>query len=727
MPYIQIPGGGVSVANSFLTTPYQIPGLVYYLNPDTYNLAEVAWSMNSNKVITAVSAHNADKTVDSSKNVTQSTDSKRPTLNIADAAYGGRNTLSFSDAASQYLVSSAWASTVSVPFTVYTVAESSGGTASPKFILDGNTVNNRFCIYQANPGGLMTMFNGVNLSSSVTSDGLGSSVYCGVFNGASSEFYERNPSAPIATGNTGSQTLSGITVGCAYTLSGNMWNGKIACILVYSGAHTLAQRTTIMNYLNDYYGFNRSLAPYTIGGFAYWLDPDRYNDGAINWTLNASKVATATSRHSWTATADTSKNTTNATDSQRPTINVADAAFNNKNTLTFDKASTQYLGASGAWTTSLAQPWTAYVVASVNNGSTQRNLFASPASIVHAYTSGLLSAYAGVNLFSSARVDDGYKRIFSISGNGASSSIYINNPSAVDVTGNASAGAISQVGIGGSSTSNTFDGKIATVLLYSGTHTDAQRSIVMNYLSSKYGITISDPYSVPGLVYWLDPDRYSDWTLNGNKVASATSKESYAGVIDASKTATQASDALRPTLNIADPAFNNKNTLSFSAAATQYLGTPAWGSGVTHPVTTYVVVSVNSFAAARTFMDATGAPSAIQTFSSVTNGYVSMNSNGSQIANANGAIAAGTGYVLASTWNGGSSSLYLSNSTTAAYTGTLNSSTVSNLRIGASYSTNLFHDGKIAAILVYSGAHTQAQRNIVMSYLATKYNLTYTP
>jgi hypothetical protein len=477
-----------------------------------------------------------------------------------------------------------------------------------------------------------------------------------------------------------------------------------------------------------------ALVPYAVSGLVYWLDPERYDDPTAPWTMNGTKVASAPSRESAGGVIDTTKTATQATDAQRPTLNTADAAYGGRRTMTFVSASAQrmFTGTFAA----LSNPYTLYVVGqNTDTAGTYHYIDGQDASNrIDFFTTTTSLGIQGTAPLSSVRNATTDPFVACGVFNGASSAFYVNGSSVAEASGNTGSGSVNVLRIGEAVGSvGRLNGKIATILVYSGAHDAATRALIMGWLEDRYGFNRSlTPYLVGGLAYWLDPDRYADgsgpgaWTMNSTKVVTAVSRHAWNGVADTSKNATQATDAQRPTINLADAGYNGRNTLSFAAASTQFLTTSAWTNSIAHPLTTYVVASVNSFAAARTFIDSTPAPTAVEFFSAVTSGIVQMNSNATQIGSAAGAITAGTNYVLGAVWNGASSSLYLSNASSAAYTGTLAASTLPNIRIGASVLASLPMDGKIVTVLVYSGAHTTAQRQFIMGYLGARYGVAVT-
>lgn len=237
------------------------------------------------------------------------------------------------------------------------------------------------------------------------------------------------------------------------------------------------------------------------------------------------------------------------------------------------------------------------------------------------------------------------------------------------------------------------------------------------------------PYTIPGLVFWLDPNRYDDpaapWLLNGTKVALAPSvhdKWNPAG--DSTRSVSQPTDSKRPVLIVSDPTFNGKNTLSFVKASTQYLQSVTWATSVPHPISTYAVFTTTDVSAVATsVIDSNASPTSHQIFCALTTGNVTANSNGAQINSPSSAL--NTPRVVCAVHNGASSTVYVS-SAASGTAGTLNAQNVANMRIGASFALSGFFEGKIATILVYSGAHDRATRARIMSYLGNLYGIAVT-
>jgi hypothetical protein len=393
----------------------------------------------------------------------------------------------------------AWGSSVSSPYTVYIVGESSSSNGANQRWLNNVTGvgDGSILLYQGNAAPNVFGTTAITAATGNMLYGV-PVVMCNVVNGASHALYENDASNVIGTG-TNSTTLTGVCIGNNFAQNAGL-RGKIATILIYSGAHDAATRALIMGWLADRYGFNRSLTPYLVGGLAYWLDPDRYADGSGPgaWTMNSTKVATAVSRHAWNGVADTNKNVTQATDGNRPTINVADSAFGGRNTLSFSYAAAQLLR-SATLTAAIAAPQTVYAVA-LSTGTTAdihriTNFDAvgttNKGTLYQAITTGLGVARGSTNLVNSTtNVSDGVARVYCGVFNGASSGLYLSNAT-TGWTGTTGSDSFDSISIGGLVSSQTWDGKIATVLVYSGVHTTAQRQLIMGYLGARYGITVT--------------------------------------------------------------------------------------------------------------------------------------------------------------------------------------------------------------------------------------------
>lgn len=189
---------------------------------------------------------------DSNRNLSQGTAGFQPTFVASDSNLGNRPSLLFTAASSTRLVSGAWSSAPAQPLTMYMAMR--GGSQSNQYITDGKA--GRGLIQMIDAGGKAAFYAGSTVSSTISLIST-SAILCGVFNGASSSGYVSHYSNSDASGNFGTNTFDGITVGCGFNAA-NFFGGNIAEILVYGAAHSAAQRQTVVQYLGTKYGVSVS-------------------------------------------------------------------------------------------------------------------------------------------------------------------------------------------------------------------------------------------------------------------------------------------------------------------------------------------------------------------------------------------------------------------------------------------------------------------------------------
>lgn len=191
----------------------------------------------------ALSLYDRSNTADPAKNLTRS--ASNPTYTAADAAYNGQATYTFGS--SKYLVSGTWAAPLTQPLTAYAVGNIPG--ASTYFMSDGIDSTNR--VGMAALTGNLSAYAGSFLGSGVSN--ASKHVLCATLNGASSSIYVDAYTTAAATGNAGTKQMNGITIGNSYNFTTSFAGGKLAEVVLFSGMHTLAQRTLMAKYLGDKY------------------------------------------------------------------------------------------------------------------------------------------------------------------------------------------------------------------------------------------------------------------------------------------------------------------------------------------------------------------------------------------------------------------------------------------------------------------------------------------
>lgn len=164
----------------------------------------------------------------------------------SDPAYNGRGVL-LGTGAGHLDADAAWS--IAQPVTVYLVGES-GTSGDWKTFIDDKVGATRLLV-RADPSEQSSIYAG---SANVTATALANtpSIFAAVFNGASSALYVRSTTAG-ATGNPGTQGLGTPIIGRAapgpsYYLP---TDGKIAEIVIVSGADDATERAQMMRYLSS--------------------------------------------------------------------------------------------------------------------------------------------------------------------------------------------------------------------------------------------------------------------------------------------------------------------------------------------------------------------------------------------------------------------------------------------------------------------------------------------
>ncbi len=226
------------------------------------------------------------------------------------------------------------------------------------------------------------------------------------------------------------------------------------------------------------------------------------------------------------------------------------------------------------------------------------------------------------------------------------------------------------------------------------------------------------PPAISGLAAYYSADVV---TLTSSKVSTWPDQS---GVGDAARDATQATAGNRPTVNATDAAYGNQPTLSFSSA---FLVTGTWSAALAQAFTIIVVGEVPVDVGGHAFFDGIDLVSRALVWCPPGNAGVGVNLfAGSTLSSA--AFAAGP-HVFAFVFNGATSKIYIGNATTANASGAGGAQGVAGLSIGvlADAATGILGAGKIATLLAYAGALSQADLSRIMVWCGAKYALPVTP
>jgi hypothetical protein len=179
------------------------------------------------------------------RHVVQATGGLRPTLNATDASFNGRPSVAFDG--TQYMASAAWSVALAQPSTWYVVALDDLASGD-LLIVDGLGAGHRQVIES---------FNGVPNFYSGTAGVAGTGVFTAAlavgvtFNGASTAAWS-NSVTTTSPGNPGAEDLEGVTIGARFNGAFG-FVGRLAEVIAFSGAHNLANRTSVMSYLASRY------------------------------------------------------------------------------------------------------------------------------------------------------------------------------------------------------------------------------------------------------------------------------------------------------------------------------------------------------------------------------------------------------------------------------------------------------------------------------------------
>lgn len=177
----------------------------------------------------------------------QSTSAAKPTYRTN--VVNGKPVVRF-DGTDDTMVTAAFASELAQPNTIIAVALFATTATTNRMICDGLAAGKRHAMYShLNSGGKWTFYAGTTeVNGSVIATGA-FHVVSAIYNGASSVLYLNG--AQDATGNTGSNPLSGLRLG---SFAGAAFlNGDIAEILVYDSALSTADRESVEEYLMEKY------------------------------------------------------------------------------------------------------------------------------------------------------------------------------------------------------------------------------------------------------------------------------------------------------------------------------------------------------------------------------------------------------------------------------------------------------------------------------------------
>ncbi|CAG0961104.1 hypothetical protein ARNL5_00912 [Anaerolineae bacterium] len=184
--------------------------------------------------------------------LSQATSTKRPKIVAASSYFNGQITHSFTTGSQQYVQSATGATLVSQPNTIYAVCRAANVASTRVVCASNNASAAQQLYYSTTPDWKFSA--GTVLSTGNTTTGVPLGI-CAVANGTSGALYIHNFATPAGASNVGTNALGGFSIGANYTPAG-YFDGEIAEILVYEGAHSAATRALLASYFNRRYGLS---------------------------------------------------------------------------------------------------------------------------------------------------------------------------------------------------------------------------------------------------------------------------------------------------------------------------------------------------------------------------------------------------------------------------------------------------------------------------------------
>lgn len=649
------------------------------LNPYVYLQSNAArFTTSGGKVDTWSNIGSAGSAGNASQTLTN-----RPDYVAADPYYNNLPTISLDG--TQFLDTSAL--TITQPLTIYVVGHSLALASVQPFV--GNASGTEIDFY-TDTADKVSIYGGSPVQS--TTVGITPRLMCGVLNGASSAVYVDDATTAKATGAGGSSVPTAFRI--AGNLPGSRLSGKIAEVIIYKAAHTTAQRNAVFNFLYKkfamatYTPMKETVEPYI------WLasDPSRFQTSGgniTNWTNQGSYASGA--------------NVSQVTAGNRPTYIASDLAYGNRPTALFDGKSL-----FSAAFTNITQPCTVYVVGQFEAQGTQVmvDTTANPEMAMYA-VNGTGNMYSAPTALASGYDVTPPCIMCGVFRNGSASDYFVNDPVTAKATGSIGTGGMASLNLGSSPTSASLKGKIAEVIIYTGAHSSAERTRVMNYLQSKFAIGQGyDPRyeATPTWSYYRA--NTSEYSPTSGNIAQ------WNDVSGNARHMTQATGGNKPliTANVA----NGYPGLAFDGT-NDFLQTTSYTLG--QPYTVYVVPKFNSLNVLNGIFD---------NFDNTGSGVLYNNSNSWRIGAATeyigSYVTSGFHVVCVSFEHPAPGSMYVDLPANQSAYGYLNSDSITAGHVfGRVRSATYYFGGVLCEVIMFKGTHNLAQRTRVMNYFNAKF------
>lgn len=656
----------------------------------------------------------------------------KPTWNQHDGNLGNRAAVSF-DGTNDKLVSAAFTSNPSGDVTVVAVANVFDNGGTDRMWFDGIASGNRMVMHNRMSTGDFRIFQGTAVITDTSWLAGQPYLFQGLFAGdTTSELWLSGTSG--GTGDIGSHTLTGITLGCDWN-SANFAQFDVALVGVIEGdATTLDGWDELLMWLANYYALD-ALPQYTAARAAALApaisSPDHISGLTVWFDSNDASTFDAASVSTWTNKADDvnwDKNGSALTYPHSTQINGLDVIDFNASNQSFDPPSdTDYWGSAGEWTVcasiQLDSAAAAQTIFSGDQGSNRIMYLDVNASgaVVAAHLNEAGSAFEST----AGSLSTGTPHIVSGTFDGTTITAYadgVPDASPATLTGT-SADFVSEpttrAKVGQRRTTNWYGGQLGEVICYNRALSTAERLSVEGYLARKwkgggsYTAGVGGQYGQayrthpidmlsPHSYFWADGRAFQ--ASNPTDGGTVGTWHNETGESDA----TQTTEADKPIYRASEPSFGGRAAIDFDGT-NHYLATAAFSSNpdYTNDVSMVCIASVDvlpTTAANDILVDGIGASNRNALFVYHISDKWGIYSGTAENFGTT-TVATGTGYLVRGLFNNSTGAETLAVDETVENSATnAGSQTLTGLTFGHQYTTTAGEfNGKIALVMIVEG------------------------
>jgi hypothetical protein len=207
----------------------------------------IIW-LDSSMVVQSGTVSQVTDQTGNGRHAIQGTATNQPTYVASDATFKNKPCISH-DGTDNYLDVAAFASKAQ-PVAVYGCVRMAA--LGSRFLFDDLDGSSRVAIFDNNAGA-MSIFAGNGANGGAIWVINSTLVFCVIFNGANAEIYINDPVTELnPSANSGTNALASMRIGARFNMV-SFFSGKWAALGAFEGAHNVATRTRVMNYLISNY------------------------------------------------------------------------------------------------------------------------------------------------------------------------------------------------------------------------------------------------------------------------------------------------------------------------------------------------------------------------------------------------------------------------------------------------------------------------------------------